>query len=112
MSSYRYKFHLAYVLVFIQEPQTSEPNQVQKRNATTQTDPAITGAQNQTPKLDMIWILLSILLGISVPSSGSYSTHLIDDVTPRTLRLCNYVTKAHLSCYRFDCNPRSVWKPP
>ena len=46
MSSYRHKFHLAYVPVFIQEPQTSEPNQVQKRNATTQTDPAVTGAQN------------------------------------------------------------------
>ena len=52
MFSYRHKFHLAYIPIFIQEPQTGEPNQVQKRNVTTQTDLAVTGAQNQTPKLD------------------------------------------------------------
>ena len=52
MSSYTHKFHLAYVPVFILEPQTASEVQTEKRNATTQTDPVVTGVQNQTPKLD------------------------------------------------------------
>ena len=58
----------------------------------------------------MIWTLLCILLGICVPSSGSYSTHLSDYVATRTGRPCNYVTKVSADFSNF---PKSVvLKPP